>query len=92
VRTASGDEIAVPKIGQVELNPGDRIIEVGGGGGGFGAPDARDPERVISDVRNGLVSRQRAREVYKVACVDGPGRQLVVDEVETRELRGTVEE
>lgn len=91
VRTAAGAEVAVPKIGQIVLDPGDRIIEVGGGGGGFGPPCRRDPNRVLRDVRDGLVSQARARDVYKVICVDGPGAQLVVDELATRELRATAE-
>jgi N-methylhydantoinase B len=87
VRTAAGADVAVPKVGQIVLNPGDRIIEIGGGGGGFGAPGRRDPDRVLTDVRDGLVSPERARDVYKVVCADGAGAQPVVDESATRELR-----
>src|SRR5438309_2062876 len=39
----------------------------GGGGGGFGDPFERDPELVAADVAAGLVSPERAREVYGVA-------------------------
>jgi N-methylhydantoinase B len=38
----------------------------GAGGGGFGAPSERDPERVRRDVLDGLVSPDRARAVYGV--------------------------
>ncbi|MFZ0216089.1 MAG: hydantoinase B/oxoprolinase family protein, partial [Candidatus Dormiibacterota bacterium] len=46
-----------------------------GGGGGFGNPFARDPAAVLRDVRDGVVSVARARDVYGVeisaAAVDG---------------------
>ena len=37
-----------------------------GSGGGCGDPRERDPEPVRADVRNGLLSPQRARDVYGV--------------------------
>jgi N-methylhydantoinase B len=40
------------------------------GGGGLGNPRERDPEKVLSDVRNGYVTREKAREIYGVN-VDG---------------------
>jgi N-methylhydantoinase B len=36
------------------------------GGGGYGDPLARDPERVLADVREGLVSREAAERDYGV--------------------------
>ena len=41
-----------------------------GGGGGYGDPFTRDPAAVARDVAAGLVSRERARDVYGVA-LDG---------------------
>jgi N-methylhydantoinase B len=38
-----------------------------GGGGGYGDPFTRDPNAVANDVKAGLVSRERAREIYGVA-------------------------
>jgi N-methylhydantoinase B len=43
----------------------------GGGGGGFGDPFERDPELVAADVANGLVSPERARDIYGVAITAG---------------------
>ena len=40
------------------------------GGGGYGPPGERDPERVLRDVLEGKVSAERAREEYLVA-IDG---------------------
>lgn len=53
------------------------------GGGGIGSPLERDPERVRRDVRDGLVSRERARLDYGVV-IDEAGR---IDEAGTRVLR-----
>jgi N-methylhydantoinase B len=41
------------------------LVEVGGGGG-FGSPLERDPERVLADVRSGYVSLESARRDYGV--------------------------
>ena len=37
------------------------------GGGGYGDPLERDPMRVLYDFQDGLISRQRAKEVYGVS-------------------------
>ncbi len=37
------------------------------GGGGFGDPATREPERVVADVRRGYISRENALRDYKVA-------------------------
>lgn len=37
------------------------------GGGGFGDPAARDPDLVLADLRDDLISADAARRVYKVA-------------------------
>ena len=41
------------------------------GGGGYGRPHERDPEWVLDDVRDELVSVEAAREVYRVAVRGG---------------------
>ena len=57
-----------------------------GGGAGYGPPSARDPQRVLDDVREGYVSVDAARERYGVVLTssDAP----TVDEAATRLLRG----
>ncbi len=52
------------------------------GGGGFGPPGRRDPQRVLADVLDGRVSRQAARDAYGVALRGGE-----VDWRETEALR-----
>ena len=45
----------------------DVIRVVTGNGGGLGDPKKRDPDAVRRDVRNGLVTPERARAVYGVS-------------------------
>ena len=61
------------------------------GGGGWRSPLTRPPEWVLDDVRDGLVSVARAREVYGVAVVvGGDGATLSHDAAETGRLRTAV--
>jgi N-methylhydantoinase B len=45
---------------------GDHLVLSLPGGGGMGDPAARDPQLVARDVRDGLVSVDAAREIYRV--------------------------
>ena len=56
--------------GLAELAPGEHISCLAQSGGGYGPPEEREPERVLRDVVQGIVSRERAREVYLVAISD----------------------
>jgi len=84
-RDRSGTLSELPPQAFVELLDGERIVSVTAGGGGYGPPAERDPERVRRDVVEGWVSRERAREVYRVALAD----DLSVDAAETTALRLT---
>lgn len=55
------------------------------GGGGYGPPSRRDPERVLTDVRDQKVSVERARRIYRVAINTS---DWSVNEAETQALRG----
>ena len=74
------------KIVGVSLNRGQRIRLETPGGGGYGKPQSRDPERVAEDVRLGFVSRDQALERYGVALDEG----LHVDRDATAVARGGV--
>ena len=63
---------------------GHRVTVMTGGGGGYGNPLERDPGLVLSDVMNGVVSREAAERDYGVA-LDQAGRS--VDRDASRELR-----
>lgn len=71
------------KIRTQRLKAGEKLVLRAGGGGGFGPPAERDPERVANDVAQGYVSVENARELYKVA-VDALGR---IDSATTAQLR-----
>src|SRR4051795_2651291 len=61
------------------------------GGGGWGSPFARDPQRVLADVRDEYVSIEGAARDYGVVVVGDPHRDpegLRVDEAATAALRG----
>lgn len=62
----SPDEKAIRKIDFLRLEPGDVIRIRTAGGGGYGSPLERDPEKVSDDVELGFVSRGAAEEVYGV--------------------------
>ena len=79
-----GREIVLPsKATGVDLRPGDTFTIRGSGGGGAGEPFERDSALVLQDVREGLVSVGKARELYGVV-VDG----AAVDQAATLALRG----
>jgi N-methylhydantoinase B/oxoprolinase/acetone carboxylase alpha subunit len=85
---AGGAEEAVPKVGAIDLRPGDTVMSVTNGGGGYGPPGERDPERVRRDVEAGLVTPGRAERVYRVAVTARDDGTYEVDEPATARLRG----
>jgi len=74
-------DFATPgKVTGVAIRAGDIVVMQSAGGGGYGDPLARDPERVREDVMAGYVSRERARAGYGVILtasgeVDAPATQ-----------------
>jgi N-methylhydantoinase B len=60
------DERRLLKASRVPLRRGDVVRTMTGGGGGFGDPRERDPERVRRDVRDGQVTPATAWTVYGV--------------------------
>lgn len=76
-------------VGAVRLLTGERIGSRSPGGGGYGDPFAREPARVLWDVREGYVSVARARSAYGVVITGDPARfeTLALDADATRALR-----
>jgi N-methylhydantoinase B len=66
-----GNRVEVPMAAAMEIPVGERVLSRTGGGGGYGNPLTRDPEAVLDDVREGWISRERARSIYGVVVVDG---------------------
>ena len=66
------------------MKPGDALINNSGGGGGWGNPFKRDPQRVLEDVRNEYVSVKSAEKDYGVVIEP---KALTVDQKATAALR-----
>ena len=69
------------------LKLGDSATIRGGGGGGYGDPTEREPEKVHEDVYQGYVSLGAAREVYGVVL---DAETLAVDAAATRKQRAKI--
>jgi N-methylhydantoinase B len=71
------------------LKKGDRVYFASNGGGGYGLPWKRKPDKVLDDVIDGLLSIEKARDVYGVAieAVDPDALDFRIDETETTRLR-----
>jgi N-methylhydantoinase B len=77
---------ALPAKVTMPIRRGDVFCHELPGGGGWGDPLAREPERVLADVRNGFVSVAASRDAYGV--VIDPGT-LGLDAGATERLRAT---
>jgi N-methylhydantoinase B len=77
---------ALPSKITTTLKRGSVIVHEQAGGGGFGDPLARDPDRVARDVWNGKISIDYARRHHGVV-VDEAG---VIDAAATATLRSTL--
>ncbi|MDC0074936.1 hydantoinase B/oxoprolinase family protein, partial [Alphaproteobacteria bacterium] len=53
----------------VELLPGEFICSIDSGGSGYGKPLLRDPDKVLTDVKEGYISIQYASTVYGVEII-----------------------
>ena len=88
VRRADGRLERQPGCAEVVLEPGETMVSVSCGGGGYGPPGERDPARVLHDLGEGWIDRARAEAVYGVV-VDAAGR---LDEAATRTARARMTE
>jgi N-methylhydantoinase B len=85
-RAVDGTLEELPVYAQVMLEPGETLISYSTGGGGYGVPHEREPERVCHDVAEGWITPGRAASVYGVA-VDEAGQ---VDIERTSALRASL--
>jgi N-methylhydantoinase B len=58
-------------MGSTVLNKGDVFLHVQPGGGGYGNPLERDPEKVLDEVLNEFITLEYAFDVYGVVINDG---------------------
>lgn len=85
-RELDGSLTALPACHGVTLVAGEHVISHSAGGGGYGEPTSRDPERVLDDVLEGWITRERAREVYGVV-IEAEGADMLIDKTATQALR-----
>jgi N-methylhydantoinase B len=63
-----GEVVNMRTAEQIVVRKDQLVVSYSNGGGGYGDPSHRLPEKVAKDVREGWISKERAREVYKVSC------------------------
>jgi N-methylhydantoinase B len=86
LRRAGGSLEPLPPCAQVKIAAGESIVSICCGGGGYGSPLQRDAELVASEVAEGWISSQRAKDVYGViAAADG-----TLDVAGTKDLRASL--
>jgi N-methylhydantoinase B len=79
-RGGNGEVTAQAAYGDVELMPGETIISISSGGGGYGPPGEREAGRVKHDLDEGWITRERAETVYGLALDDAGEIDLAATE------------
>ena len=87
VHRADGSSQQILK-GDHPLVPGDLVIVLTAGGGGYGPPWERDPARVMQDIELGFVSVESARDDYGIV-LDHLGK---LDEAQSQALRARLKQ
>jgi len=71
-----------------DVPDGTLYVQEAGGGGGYGSPFERPAEKVYEEVRNGIISVEKARELYGVVVDE---KTLKLDEAATAKKRNIKE-
>ncbi len=79
-----GEEQGLPSKVTIRVQSGSHVVLRTAGGGGFGNPLEREPERVQRDVEDGLISVKRGKEEYGVVLTSESRR---IDDEATTLLR-----
>ncbi len=84
---SDGDDVAEPpmvsKMVGINLERGQRVRLESPGGGGYGDPLEREPEKVAEDVRLGYVTAQAAADHYKCSV----SKEGALDQDQTNKMR-----
>jgi N-methylhydantoinase B len=90
INPGSAQEKRLPtRYADYPLRAGDSFRLDTPGGGGYGDPRVRDPERVLADVRDGAVTLAAAERDYGVVVTGGKGA-WGIDAEATRALRSWI--
>ncbi|PCI54386.1 MAG: hydantoinase [Alphaproteobacteria bacterium] len=83
IRRLNNSVEKLPACAQVTVQENERIISISTGGGGYGDPMQRDPERVLSDYLNGYITKERSKTTYGVVITE----ENEIDNYETAHIR-----
>ena len=84
----NGDREKLPNVIQLDFKPGEWLMAVDNGGGGYGDPLEREVGRVLHDVRENWETHERARDVYGVVLTGSiDAEDLAVDLAATETRR-----
>jgi N-methylhydantoinase B len=87
-RERDGSHTPLPACYGVTLEPGEFVVSHSAGGGGYGHPFEREPERVLRDLSEGWITAERARSVYGVVTTGDAERDtLAIDRSATQAVR-----
>ena len=53
-----------PKATRVNVKKGNRVLIQCGGGGGYGSPKDRNPEKVLDDYKQGYISKEYIKKFH----------------------------
>lgn len=84
-----GEAVTLPAFAEEVIENGARIAFQAAGGGGYGDPLARDPDRVAATVDRGWLSEDAARSVYGVALEQDEDGTWRTDRTGTESLRAS---
>jgi N-methylhydantoinase B len=85
-----GEAVVLPAFHEEIFHDGEKVGFAASGGGGYGHPQQRDPERVAQTANRGWIKPETALEVYGVALnYDDESGSYRVDTVETSRLRAS---
>ena len=86
-RSGNGDITPQAAYGDVELLPGETIISISSGGGGYGPPTAREVGWVKQDLDEGWITRQRAEMVYGLTLDAGGVVDMAATDARRRKIQ-----
>ena len=86
--SANGNETKLPNLFLETFHPGEYVRGTDNGGGGYGDPLERDPERVAEGFREGWISRERVA-AYGVVLKTGDDG-IFVDTAATAKLKASM--
>lgn len=66
IETQDGDRKLLGNSEVTHLKPGQTLVSITCGGGGYGHPMSREAEQVAEDMREGWITRKRAKNIYGV--------------------------